>query len=155
MLFEFLHRIGRFSAFLPWKQHVIPHWQKSHCQQYCCFFFLNNCRLLCNNGLLAYHELQQEIIAGDGHCHVQHSEKQLKIPYFLSNALARVTMSYQQTASSVLVKQRRFLKLPKGIAVLKECHTKYTCCIPETKGTHVICIRRGERNLGILSCSLT
>lgn len=34
---------------------------------------------------------RKRLIAGDGHCHVQHSEKQLKIPYFLCNALTRVS----------------------------------------------------------------
>lgn len=44
--------------------------------------------------LLAHHELQQDAYCRRRrHYHVQHSEKQLKIPYSLSNALARVTIS--------------------------------------------------------------
>lgn len=73
----------------------------------------------------------RRLISGDGHCHVQHSEKQLKIPHFLSNA-----------APGFPSPQRR------PTAGDKHCSSqgmlwKCSRVIPQTKGTRVICIRRG------------
>lgn len=56
----------------------------------------------------------RRLIAEDGHYHVQHSEKQLKIPYVLSNALARVTVSYQQCLG-----ENGYLNIPKGQSSIK------------------------------------
>lgn len=56
----------------------------------------------------------RRLIAEDGHYHVQHSEKQLKIPYVLSNALARVTVSYQQCSG-----ENSYLNIPKGQSSIK------------------------------------